>query len=1024
MSKSFTKLLSFVVLFLAITLNTMAQTQISGTITDGTTKEPLVGVSVRVKGTVTGTISDLKGNFSVTTATKPPFMVEVTSVGYSTQEIKIDGSSSKLSIVMKEQVTLSEEVVVSASRVSETVMKSPVSVEKMDIRAIREAAAPSFYDALANIKGVDMATQGLLFKSVNMRGFGATGNPRTVQMIDGMDNSAPGLNFPIDNIVGMPELDVESVEILPGAASALYGPNAINGLILMNSKTPFLYQGLSANVKTGVMSEPSRAVATTGFYDASIRYAKAFNNKFAFKINLAYITAKDWEATNYTNQNLGGTADAMRGAGTAPNYDGQNVYGDENQQNMQTIATAMINAKVLPAAAFGLIPNRSVSRTGYNERDLVDYNTRSFKFNGALHYRLSEKVELIGQLNYGNGTTVYTGNGRYSLRNFFLTQAKVELKGDNFNIRAYTTRENSGQSYTAGLAAITMNEIWKPSQLWYPQYIGAFAGARGAGQTEDQAHLTARGVADQGRPMPGTQTYTDLLNKVRDGSISKPIIPGFGGGGFTDISNLLHLEGVYNFKNQVKFADVLVGANIRQYQLGSDGTLFADKVDGRNGQIKINEYGGFVQVAKGLLNDHLKLSGSIRYDKNQNFEGQFTPRVSAVTTFGQHNIRLSYQTGFRIPTTQNQYIDLLVPNARLIGGLPEFSKRYNLANSYLRADVAAFGGAVLASAANPAFQQQAIQALRAQVTPQVTAGVTAFVTTQVQAGVAAGIIPAANAQAVIQQQVAAALPGELDKVVAANGQAFIQGAAIQANLASLKPYQEKEFKPESVANYEIGYRGTINKRLFVDAYYYYSVYKNFIGGVVLIQPTASIAPGVLPEVTGVLGGGTRRVFSMPANSSKDITASGWAVGLNYRLEKNFVLSGNIANNQLNDFTPSAEVETAAFNTPRYRWNVGLSNRSVGGSKIGFNVSFKHQDEFVWESGFVQPSEANVTPYQNTKVPAINNLDAQVSFKLSKMKSIIKVGGSNILGTPYVQAFGNPTVGAMYYVSISFDELLN
>jgi iron complex outermembrane recepter protein len=1024
MSKLSTKALCFVVFFLVGTLNLIAQTQISGNITDGATKEPLVGVSVRVKGTVTGTISDLKGNFSVTTTTKPPFMVEVTSVGYTTQEIKIDATSAKLAIVMKEQATLSEEVVVSASRVSESVMKSPVAVEKMDIRAIREAAAPSFYDALSNIKGVDMATQGLLFKSVNMRGFGATGNPRTVQMIDGMDNGAPGLNFPTDNIVGMPELDVESVEILPGAASALYGPNAINGLILMNSKTPFLYQGLSANVKTGIMSESSRAVANTGFYDASIRYAKAFNNKFAFKINLAYITAKDWEASNFSSLNLGGNSDPSRALGTSINYDGTNVYGDENQQNMQSIANSMIAAKVLPAAALGLVPNRSVSRTGYIERDMVDYNTKSLKFNGAIHYRLSEKVELIGQLNYGKGTTVYTGATRYSLRDFFLTQAKIELKGDNFNIRAYTTRENSGNTYAVGLSAITMNEIWKPSQLWYPQYIGAFVQARSAGQTEDAAHITARGVADTGRPLPGTQAYTDLFEKVRSGSISKPIIPGFGGGGFTDISNLVHAEGVYNFKNQIKIMDVLVGANVRQYQLGSDATLFADNVEGRTGRITINEYGGFVQAAKGLFDDHLKISGSVRYDKNQNFAGQFTPRVSAVATFGQQNFRLSYQTGFRIPTTQNQYIDLLTPSARLIGGLPEFGTRYNLANSYTRPAVVAFGAAVTASATSPAFQQQAIQALTAQVTPQVVAAVTAAVTAQVQALVAAGSLPAAAAPAAIQQGVAAAAPGEVTKAVTANAPAFIQAAAINANIASLKPYQEKEFKPESVSNYEIGYRGTINKRLFVDAYYYYSVYKNFIGGTVLLQPTASLAPGVLPEASGVLGAGTRRAFSRPVNSTEDITASGWAVGLNYRAGKNFVLSGNLANNELNNFTPSAELQTAAFNTPKYRWNVGLSNRSIGGSKIGFNVSFKHQDEFIWESSFVQPTETGVPLYSNTIVPAINNLDAQVSFKLSKMKSIIKVGGSNILGTPYIQAYGNPTIGAMYYVSISFDDLLN
>ncbi len=1027
MRKNLFNQLSLSLAALLFSFGALAQTNLSGVITDGATKEPLIGISVAIKGKVLGTITDGKGKFALTTTTPPPFTIVISSVGYQGQEIEIKGNRTDLKIALAEQVIMGQEVVVSASRIEESVMKSPVAVEKMDIRAIREAAAPDFYSALANFKGIDIATQGLLFKSINMRGFGQTGNPRTVQMIDGMDNSAPGLNFPVDNIAGIPELDVESVEILPGAASALYGPNAIQGLILMNSKSPFLYQGLSANVKTGVMSAENRDVKTTGFYDASIRYAKAFNNKFAFKVNLAYITAKDWQATDYTNLNLGGLADPNRGPGTAPNYDGMNVYGDENQQNMQTVARALIAARLLPAPALGLVPDRSISRTGFIERDLVDYNTKSFKFNAAVHYRLSEKVEAIAQINYGYGTTVYTASGRYALRNFSIAQGKIELKGDNFTLRAYTTRESSGQSYTAGLTAITMNELWKPSAQWYGQYLGAFVQARGSGQPEDAAHLLARGVADQGRPVPGTPAFTELLDRARNGSISSQLIPGFGGGGFTDNSNLVHLEGVFNFKNQIKFADVLVGANFRQYQLASNGTLFADQVDGRNGRININEYGGFVQVAKTLFNDHLKLSGSLRYDKNQNFTGQFSPRVSAVTTFGQQNFRVSYQTGFRIPTTQNQYIDLLTPAARLIGGLPDGYARYNLANAVSRESVVAFGAAAAQTGANPATQQQAVEFIRAQVTQQVTAAVTAQVTAQVQAGVAAGQIAAAAAAGIIQQQVAAAVPGQvaanLPAAIAANGASVVQLLSIQANVGLLVPYQRKEFKTERVANYEIGYRGVINKKLFIDTYYYYSVYKDFIGGVILLQPTASIQPGLLPEVTGVLGGGTRRAFSMPVNSTKDITASGWAIGLTYQLPKGFTLAGNLSHNQLNNFTPTAELQTAAFNTPANRWNISFGNRSVNGSKVGFNVAFKRQDAFVWE-GYGVPTEANVRQFQNTTVPAFSNLDAQVSYKLSSMKSILKIGGSNILGTPYIQAFGSPTVGAMYYVSISFDELLN
>ncbi|RYU94000.1 carboxypeptidase-like regulatory domain-containing protein [Emticicia agri] len=1052
-----------------ITHMVLAQTKVSGTITDAVTKEPLIGVSVQVKGKVIGTITDVKGNFSFSTSTAPPFTLVITSVGYESQEVNVSGSNAAINISLKEQAILGQEVVVAASRVEETVMRSPVAVEKMDIRAIRESTSPSFYDALANMKGVDMTTQGLLFKSINMRGFGTTGNPRTVQMIDGMDNQAPGLNFPVDNIVGMPELDVESVELLPGAASALYGPNAINGLILMNSKSPFLYQGLSATAKGGVMHATNRATATTPFYDLSLRYAKAFNDKFAFKVNFAYIAAKDWEATNYTNLNVGGLENGTRGAGVKTDYDGMNIYGDEIQANMTTVANGLVSAGLLPSAATALIPaNTNISRTGYLEKDMVDYNTKSFKTNVALHYRLNEKVEAIAQVNYGYGTTVYTGTGRYSLRNFNLTQAKLELKGDNFTLRAYTTQERSGQSYFSGLTAVNMlNEI-KPHATWFGQYVGAFVQARSGGMAVDQAHLAARSAADQGMPQPGTAAYETLLDKYRE----KPIVEG--GGAFLDKTNLYHGEGVYNFKNQVKFIDLLAGANYRVYQLRSEGTLFADQKDGRNGTININEYGAFVQASKSLFKDHFKLSASIRYDKNQNFEGQFTPRVSGVATFGDHNIRLSYQSGFRIPTTQNQYIDLRTPAGTLIGGLPEFNSRYNLTSGislavindfqanplkYITADVIAKAQAYATQAVTAQATPALTAAITAAITQQVTAAVTnvitqnvtTAVTAQVNAAVQAGQIPAAAAPAAIQAGVAQALPGalaqnlqpgvdaalpgalaanfqpafnaELQKILVANVPGVTQQVAPAFALATLPKYSAKTLQPERIQSIEVGYKGLIAKKLFVDAYYYTSTYRNFIGGVSVVVPTAPAAPG-LPIESGVSSATTRLGYSRPANTSEEIKVNGWAIGLNWSLVKGFFINGNIANNVLKRFVPSAEQQYAGFNTPEYRYNLGFGKRIGSGEKFGFNINFKHQNAFLWQGSFNQPTTTGTVFFSNTTVPAINNLDAQVSMKIPSMKSIIKLGGTNIGGKPYMQAYGSAFVGSMYYVSLSFDELLN
>ncbi|MBK9934858.1 MAG: carboxypeptidase-like regulatory domain-containing protein [Cytophagaceae bacterium] len=1010
----------------------MAQTKVSGMISDARTKEPLVGVSVQIKGKIIGTITDLNGKFDFTTATPVPFQLVISSVGYKSQEYTLKSENAAINISLEEENIMGQELVVSASRMEESVMKSPVSVEKLDLRAIRETTAPNFYDALGNMKGVDLTTQGLLFKSINMRGFNSTGNVRTVQMIDGMDNQAPGLNFPVDNIVGMPELDVESVELVSGAASALYGPNALNGLVLMNSKSPFLYQGLSANIKSGIMSASNRAVQTTPFYDMSLRYAKAFNNKVAFKVNLSYLGAKDWEANSTDNLNYvkGGANDR-----SALDYDGLNVYGDEVQTNLGTVADALVKGGLLPANARGLVPNTIVSRTGYSESDLMDYNTKSFKVNAALHYRITEKIEAIGQINYGYGTTVYTGTGRYGLRNFNIMQGKLELRGDNFTLRGYTTQENSGQSFLAGLTAVDMLNEAKPHANWFGEYVGAFVQAKSLNPniSEANAHATARAFADKNMPQPGSDQFNTLLDKYREMPISK------GGSAFTDKTDMYHAEGFYNFKNQIKFIDLIAGANVRQYRLKSDGTLFSDTKDGRDGVIPINEYGAFTQASKNLFGDHLKLIGSIRYDKNQNFDGQFTPRVSAISTFGNHNIRASYQTGFRIPTTQNQYIDLTTPTGTLVGGMDEFNARYNLTAGIPRNVLADFqinganskyldAAAKQKLAANVgAFVTSNLSAIQSAVIAAVQAGVVSKVTAAVQALVAAGQLPAEAAPAAIQAQVTAQMGSQAVKdLITANVTSQANALATQVTpafaLDVLPKYSPVKLQPERIKSWEIGYKGLIGKKLFVDTYYYSSVYSNFIGGTVIVVPTAPAAAG-LPLASGI-GVGNFKGYQRVSNTSEKITADGWALGLNYSLPKGYSIGGNWAVNRLKNFVATPEQQYAGFNSPKNRYNVNFAKRLGSGEKFGFNVSARYQDAFVWESSFVVPTTSTVPLFGNTTVPSIFNIDAQVSYKLPAVKSVIKLGGTNIGGKPYVQAYGSAYVGSMYYVSIAYDELFN
>src|SRR6476660_504295 len=143
-------------------------------------------------------------------------------------------------------------IVVSASRHKEKILQAPVSIEKIDLKETRQSAQPSFFDAIENIKGVQMITPSLGFKVINARGFTNTTNVRFVQMVDGMDIQAPHIGAPIANALGPSDLDINNVEIIPGSASALYGMNAINGTANFITKDAFTYQGLSIQQRTGV----------------------------------------------------------------------------------------------------------------------------------------------------------------------------------------------------------------------------------------------------------------------------------------------------------------------------------------------------------------------------------------------------------------------------------------------------------------------------------------------------------------------------------------------------------------------------------------------------------------------------------------------------------------------------------------------------------------------------------------------------------------------------------------------------
>ncbi|WGK66093.1 TonB-dependent receptor [Croceiramulus getboli] len=633
---------------------TYAQTSISGQVVDES-NQPIPGANVILKGQTVGTATDFDGNFSLTVDENPPFDLEVSSVGLKTETVTITANNQVITVTLQEDQAQLDEIVISASRTPERIFESPVSVERFGAKEIKTTPSATFYDGLENLKGVDINTNSLTFKSVNTRGFATFANTRFVQLVDGMDNASPALNFVLGNLLGMTELDVNSIELLPGASSALYGANAFNGILFMRSKSPFDFQGVSAYAKGGFTSQ--EAGGDNEYYDYGIRMAHAFSDKFAAKANFSYLKGTDWVANSTLNLSNPGLSRAED-----ENYDGLNIYGDEVSTNIRGVGQSLANLGLIPQGAQNILPDENVSRTGYAERDLMNYNARSVKFDAALHYRpWADDFEIIYVGKVGTGSTIYQGANRYAIRNFFLQQHKLEVRNDNFFVRGYITDEDAGDSYDTRFTGININRAWKDDQTWFGEYAGAFIQATLAGANKEQAQAIARQTAETGRFIPGTPEFEAALNRItNDPDLST-------GSQFQDNTQLRHVDANYNFSHLTSdFAEIQVGGSFREYKLNSSGTIFTDN----DGPIFYNEVGAYTQIQKKLSDDRLKLTGSVRYDKSELFDGQFTPRFSVGYTAGanrNHNIRASVQTAFRNPTTQDLFIGLDAGRAILVG---------------------------------------------------------------------------------------------------------------------------------------------------------------------------------------------------------------------------------------------------------------------------------------------------------------------------------------------------------------------
>lgn len=684
-----------ILLFLLFTgANTLAfsQTVVRGEIIDSSTREPLIGANAIIKGTSEGTVTDYDGSFSFTTSASPPFTMIFSYIGYEDAEVLIESVVEPIKIEMSENSVTIATVQVTGRRIGERQRQSALTVETLDNIAIKETPAASFYDGLGALKDVDLTAASLGFKIINTRGFNSTSPVRSLQLIDGVDNQSPGLNFSLGNFLGSSELDVNRVNLIVGASSAFYGPNAFNGVISMETKDPFFYKGLSAMAKGGQRS----------LFEGALRYADVIGKKNAigYKINVSYFQADDWVADNYEP-----VFDTTTGVDNPGGYDAVNIYGDEFTSGSDFRGD-------LQNPGLGIIHRR-----GYREIDVVDYDSDNLKLGAAVHFRLKPELDLgsptlIAASNYSTGTTVYQGDNRYSLRGIQFFQHRLELKKhDTYFIRAYVTHEDAGDSYDPYFTSLLLqtnakeNRFWRNSYRTYwstqvrpqlnalegfpriSQFPGDPQGYRDALSTffanpEIEAllfqfHDEAQEFALQADPIaenavdffePGTQRFEDEFDRITSRNLNA------GGTRFFDKSALVHAQGEYKFNDLVSAGnitdlDLLVGSSFRRYMPNSDGSILLDTMGRDIDTQEFGVYGGGTLEIKSKL----KVNASLRLDKNQNFDYLFSPAGSLVYSPSDvTTLRASFSAAVRNPTLADQYLNYNVGRAILLGNLNGF----------------------------------------------------------------------------------------------------------------------------------------------------------------------------------------------------------------------------------------------------------------------------------------------------------------------------------------------------------------
>lgn len=870
-----------------------------------------------------------------------------------------------------------KEVIVSASRTAEPLMETPVSVERLTAGQLKRLPSTEFISSLSRLKGVDVSQSSWLITSFSTRGFNSSKAERVVQLADYVDVASPTASLYYGNWVGVSELDMESVDVVFGANSALYGSNAFNGVLLMHSKDPFKYQGLSASLRGGNRS----------MIDGQLRYAKVLGNRFAFKLSVNYFEADEFLASNssaikrVTSGGLAGSDPLNNAEGSNTGWNAINRYGEVGS----TVTTSSLTA---------LNNNQSyrIYTRGYTEAEMANwpestgnpfklfnngnYKAGNYRINPSLHWQIRPNIRAVYEYRLSVSNGIFQSTSRYAQRGMKYDVHRIELKSDKWFLRAYTVFDYGGKAYDLGsLASGLMNAPMaagnQPNGSRYPTFAQnyfsvwnqVFTAARTTGLNAGAALNAFAPNPSGGVPaaytlpqaIAGNQSIeaaqalaTQLASGVQlpVGSplfqqLREQVVAGIG---LIDVNGTKTVRGAA-FANTARFWDIsgqrewnigklnaIVGASYRTHLLQSSGTLFSDgpssPIAPNTNEVQYRDRivnwdgGAYGQLRYSVWQDRLKLAAAGRFDQFRNFGSRFSPRLSAVLSLGdnrQHNFRLNYAQAFRQPAQLDQFIYLDFGTLLVAG---------NVTNGY-----------------------QGLNAV-------------------------------------------SALP---------NG---------QANPDFLKPITLKKIAPEQMNTWEIGYKGQLLKGLYVDASYYRSVYNDFIGTLRFYGREDGLAPtGVpLPTATGDFAKPTTdrtrgRLMQTWVNADKKVQTQGAMLSVEYFYSKKLNVNANYTWSHINEADVPGLI--LGFNTPTHKFNVGIQGEPIKHVSYAFN--YRHTSGYTY-----------FMPVDEGYIQAFGTLDGQLNYHLPKIKSTLRVGGTNLLNANAVQVYGAAPIGRIVYLGWVFE----